>query len=1016
MKKYAIATSMLILFFAIISAASAADIAVGTVMPYTGQLGELGGLIRDGAILAARQVTASGFEMELLHEDSKTLPTLAAAAAKKLVDEDRVVAIVGALSSGATLAVADSVTIPNEVILISPASTSPLLTAFSADEGKDFLFRTCPSDAVQGIAAAWLAAGYNKRVAVIYVDNAYGQGLSEVFKESFERMGGEITAIVGHDQKVSESYAAELQHVLASNPDCLAIFSYPLHAAVYLRQAVESFKYNRFLFSGATKSEYIVETLGSEQLEGQKGTAPGMKDGEALKRFNMYYEHEYGRLPNTPYISYAYDATAVIGLAAYAAKAKGLPLTSKNIRDNLRAVANPPGEFIYPGDFGKAFALLEQGKDINYEGAAGSVDFDKYGDALSPIEIWEYRNGEPKTLRTVYADSQGMLKILPEHQIFSISGHPKTATAYWNSWFQKKINVEPKMVESLEVSDIFTYEFILDLAPFNYNELEYDETASVIGDPELVRKMNELINAGLESFKFKIRPLKIGDQIEIVDSNKTFYEFDVNLQRLLETKPRKTLFAGYLADALSLESFASKVHAGELRIEVQARNSGCAAIALSVWDQTGSFPYDHLIRAISVYNKGEPVPYCGETSNALRGGFKTLLETAIDHQLTSGPASADAAIHIFETKIKSSKESVAVFVDNKNMKPSSENMLAEDRGIYSWKMRSALSDYIRDPHQLLTVLRRARDLAKSGHKNTYLPVAQELQKKIFSSDDSNGTQNAQEAFRCLQTLAKKSEPPAVLMARLVSEHNELLYLPLGLLAASAGPCGEPILENQMIVVQPLTIQRYVRESTCIDPWVYGIPKILMGATDWGTENLKSSCASSWISWVDNLQDLTKYLRGKESSMQFLRSEGLLLLAHHNNGNFWFESPDQRTTLEDILREFRPGSVAILTTCSTAGSENGNQIILNEFNKRGVDAMIVSPFEVPVDYGAQLAIEFAKIIRDARLESKQETIASLFKRSIDNTSSFFLEKKGKHLDQLALEFIIVGDHGLTLCEP
>lgn len=79
-------------------------------------------------------------------------------------------------------------------------------------------------------------------------------------------------------------------------------------------------------------------------------------------------------------------------------------------------------------------------------------------------------------------------------------------------------------------------------------------------------------------------------------------------------------------------------------------------------------------------------------------------------------------------------------------------------------------------------------------------------------------------------------------------------------------------------------------------------------------------------------------------------------------------------------------------------------------------MIVSPFEVPVDYGAQLAIEFAKIIRDARLESKQETIASLFKRSIDNTSSFFLEKKGKHLDQLALEFIIVGDHGLTLCEP
>ncbi|MBW2411488.1 MAG: amino acid ABC transporter substrate-binding protein, partial [Deltaproteobacteria bacterium] len=105
-------------------------------------------------------------------------------------------------------------------------------------------------------------------------------------------------------------------------------------------------------------------------------------------------------LPPKPFITNAYDGAAVIGLAAYAAKVKGLPLTSANIRDQLRVVANPPGEVVIPGEFAKAFALLKAGKAINYEGAAGSVDFDRVGDVVTPIEIWEYRDGKLKTLRT----------------------------------------------------------------------------------------------------------------------------------------------------------------------------------------------------------------------------------------------------------------------------------------------------------------------------------------------------------------------------------------------------------------------------------------------------------------------------------------------------------------------------------------------------------------------------------------------------------------------------------------
>jgi ABC-type branched-subunit amino acid transport system substrate-binding protein len=399
MKKTIILASILVVVFGFVTAAPAAEIKVGTLMAQTGPLKEYGPPIKDGTVLAAKQMAAAGFEIELFHEDSETNPAPASNAAKKLVDVNRVVAIVGALSSGVTLAVAESVTIPNEVILISPASTNPLMTVLPADEGKDFLFRTCPSDALQGVVAAKLAASYNSKVSILYVNNAYGQGLSEVFKETFEnKWNGKVLAMVPHDEKASESYTAELKKALAGNPDRLLAYSYPEHAKVYLKEAIEFYNYGHFLFCDGTKSEEFVDVIGARRLEGQKGTAPGTPGGEAFKKFNEYYKAEFGRLPPKPFITNAYDGTAVIGLAAYAAKVKGLPLTSKNIRDHMRYVANPPGEVVIPGEFQKAFDLLKQGKQINYEGAAGSVDFDKHGDVVTPIEIFEYQDGKLVTV------------------------------------------------------------------------------------------------------------------------------------------------------------------------------------------------------------------------------------------------------------------------------------------------------------------------------------------------------------------------------------------------------------------------------------------------------------------------------------------------------------------------------------------------------------------------------------------------------------------------------------------
>jgi len=391
--------SILILSLAFVSGVLAQEIKIGTLVAHTGPLKEFGPNIQNGAILAAKQMAAAGFEMEMVHEDSETSAIPANNAAKKLVEIDKVVAIIGALASGVTVPVAESVTCPNNVIMISPASTSPLLTVLPADKDKDFLFRTCPSDALQGVVAGKLAAEYNKTAAALYVNNPYGQGLAEQFKASFEKQGGKVSAMVPHDEKASESYTAELKKAFEAKPDILCAFSYPEHAKIYLKEAIEFFKFKAFLFCDGTKSEDIVTAIGAENVEGQMGTAPGTAGGDPYEMFTADYKAEFGELPPLPFITNAYDGVATIGLAAYAAKLKNLPLTSANIRDHLRVVANPPGEVIKPGEFKRAFDMLKAGKEINYEGAAGSVDFDPNGDVVTPIEVWKYQGGKIVTVR-----------------------------------------------------------------------------------------------------------------------------------------------------------------------------------------------------------------------------------------------------------------------------------------------------------------------------------------------------------------------------------------------------------------------------------------------------------------------------------------------------------------------------------------------------------------------------------------------------------------------------------------
>jgi len=199
--------------------ATGGPLKIGSLNTFTGSLGEFGDSISKGAELAVAQCNevggVLGKDVEFTVADTQTNPTVGVDAARRLVDIDGAQVIIGALASGVTTAVAESVTIPSKILLISPASTAATIAAL---KDNDMVFRTTVSDDAQGAVLAQLAyddLGYRK-VGVMADNNPYGVGLAETFKDNFEALGGEATIVKFEENQ--PTYLAEVQQATEGSP------------------------------------------------------------------------------------------------------------------------------------------------------------------------------------------------------------------------------------------------------------------------------------------------------------------------------------------------------------------------------------------------------------------------------------------------------------------------------------------------------------------------------------------------------------------------------------------------------------------------------------------------------------------------------------------------------------------------------------------------------------------------------------------------------------------------------
>jgi branched-chain amino acid transport system substrate-binding protein len=327
----------------------------------------------------------AGRKVELVIEDDETNPDAGVRAAKKLVDIDRVCAVVGIYSSAVCLA----------VMPILAAADVPLMTTGSnpnitMTRQKDLVFRTVPSDAIGG--RAYVAAALRlklKKMAVMENNTPYGIGLGDVIAQKFAAHGGIVTDKVVYNLGQA-SYRSEIEKANEGKPDLIVICAYPSDAIQVFKEAYRLGVNTRWMAYSFAFGPEFVHAVGAEPATACISIDP------ALNVDSPAYKHATALLTKAGVSAvdlfgyHAYDQLTIFLLAILAAKGdtKGDAITA-----NIRRVADPPGDKV--GTWAAAMPLVKAGKKVNYEGATGPCDFDARGDTIEAHGVYTFKDGKP---------------------------------------------------------------------------------------------------------------------------------------------------------------------------------------------------------------------------------------------------------------------------------------------------------------------------------------------------------------------------------------------------------------------------------------------------------------------------------------------------------------------------------------------------------------------------------------------------------------------------------------------
>jgi branched-chain amino acid transport system substrate-binding protein len=369
--------------------AAAIDMKIGTIHPLTGGNADYGIGLTSAAEWAAESVTkamksarVAGSCKITASEDDQATPALAVEAATKLVKSNKVNAIVGPLTSGSTLGAAQSVTVPNNIVMIATAASSPTITKFA---DKDLLFRTYPSDAFQGkviVAAVQKAYGKGVTLSIGARNDAFGTALANVVTNEWVKGGGDIGRKVLWNPE-NATFDSEAKLLTEGSPDVWVIVDFPDTFAKVGPALVRTGKWDpkKTFFTEAMNNEAVIQTIGVSVMAGARGTA-AKSIGISADKWKADRKAAKPNTKETFVDASAYDATVLLCLAAI----HGKSTRSSALIKSLRAVSGSQGGTVIPWTkLTDAVKAAAAGKKITYQGAWTTAKFDAAGDSSGAL-------------------------------------------------------------------------------------------------------------------------------------------------------------------------------------------------------------------------------------------------------------------------------------------------------------------------------------------------------------------------------------------------------------------------------------------------------------------------------------------------------------------------------------------------------------------------------------------------------------------------------------------------------
>jgi branched-chain amino acid transport system substrate-binding protein len=369
--------------------AQSQPIRLGALVPLTGAGGSYGVPMAKVAKAVVDEVNAgggiNGRKLDLIVEDDQTSPEAAVRAARKLIDIDKVVAIMGTWSSAVTTAVAP----------LCWESKTFLTTTSGADSitllpHQGYLIRTQPNTMLQGRKFGEYAIEKGaKRVFFVSPQTPFVKSQFDSITAAVKKAGGETASLVYDDKK--PSYRTEVDETLRFKPDAIIFGGYTPDTSVMLKEVYRAGYTGLKIAFGYSVNQKLIESVPSETVESIVTISPSPAEGsDAYARVAKLA----GVTNPDPYTAQIYDQVNLVILALAAAGSTEPSGTA--IKDSVRKVSqSKDGTKITNAPDG--LKLLAGGKVIDYDGASGPCEFTDIGDILD----CKFRYDEVKTGKLV---------------------------------------------------------------------------------------------------------------------------------------------------------------------------------------------------------------------------------------------------------------------------------------------------------------------------------------------------------------------------------------------------------------------------------------------------------------------------------------------------------------------------------------------------------------------------------------------------------------------------------------